>query len=232
MSRLQFYTPGNRLEVESIVDLLFWDVDTQVDFISPDGNLYVEGAENLKENFAKLVNYTRRHNLQLAGSVDYHDETDSELSGNPDFEETFPPHCLGGDEGSEKISETTPSNPLWISTENSSEHELMSKMNNHDGEIYLRKRQFNVFSNRNTERILSVLDPSLILVFGVTLDVCVYQAVSGFLERDFNTSVVRDATTAINPDRGKELLNKWSAGKPQLLTTEQVIQSEPGELVG
>ncbi len=38
-----------------VSDCIFWNVDTQFDFVSPDGKLYVPGAELLKPNWKKLT---------------------------------------------------------------------------------------------------------------------------------------------------------------------------------
>ena len=36
-------------------DYLFWNVDTQIDFVSPKGKLYVQGAELLKPIWKKIT---------------------------------------------------------------------------------------------------------------------------------------------------------------------------------
>jgi hypothetical protein len=43
---------------------VFWDVDTQVDFMSPEGKLYVPGAETIAPNLGRLTDYA--HVLMLA----------------------------------------------------------------------------------------------------------------------------------------------------------------------
>ena len=36
---------------------VFWDVDTQVDFMRADGSLYVDGAETIVSNLAALTDF-------------------------------------------------------------------------------------------------------------------------------------------------------------------------------
>ena len=56
------------------------DVDTQVDFVEPEGALYVPSAEKLKPNFAKLVRAARDAGVPVVASADAHaDETDTFL---------------------------------------------------------------------------------------------------------------------------------------------------------
>ena len=40
--------------------ILFWNVDTQIDFIEPTGKLYVKGAEKLKPVLKKNHRFCRR----------------------------------------------------------------------------------------------------------------------------------------------------------------------------
>ena len=85
---------------------VFWDVDTQVDFIEPDGKLYVQGAETIRANLARLTDFAHAHGIRVIASSDCHALEDEELSDTPDFADTFPPHCLRGTPGQARIPET------------------------------------------------------------------------------------------------------------------------------
>ena len=50
--------------------MIFWDVDTQIDFMEPAGKLYVPGAEEIRSNLAYLTNMGS--GVRLSGSVDAH----------------------------------------------------------------------------------------------------------------------------------------------------------------
>ena len=49
--------------------VIFWDVDTQVDFMLPGGKLYVPGAEKLLPNLKLLTDAARRNEVSLLGRV-------------------------------------------------------------------------------------------------------------------------------------------------------------------
>jgi len=89
---------------------IFYDIDTQNDFMNKDGALYVPDAEPIKPNLRKLTNYTRENFIPVIGSVDRHfgtpeykhREGELQRNGGP-----FPDHCMNGTVGQMKILETT-----------------------------------------------------------------------------------------------------------------------------
>ena len=91
---------------------LLWDVDTQVDFIEADGKLAVPNAETVVPAMARLVEWARREGIPHVASADDHELTDAEISETPDYAGTFPPHCLRGTRGAEKITETAQLDPV------------------------------------------------------------------------------------------------------------------------
>jgi nicotinamidase/pyrazinamidase len=208
--------------------LIFWDVDTQYDFMMPDGKLYVPGAETLVGNLSRLTAYARAHGIQICGSVDYHLLSDAEISDKPDFHETFPPHCLQGTTGQEKIAATKPAKPLWIENSRYDRGRLRELVTAHGGEILFRKQRFDVFSNPNVLDFLDIVEPAGIVVYGVALDVCDAHAIEGFLKLgSFKVFLVKDAAKAIYEDKGKELLEEWANRGVTLLDTSEVEEGIP-----
>lgn len=92
-------------------------------------------------------------------------------------------------------------------------------------EVYFRKQRFDVFSNPHVEPAVKHLDPDSIVVFGVTLDVCVKFAVEGFLKRGYNVTVVRDATRALDESRRSELLSDWEQKGATIQKADDVVAS-------
>lgn len=91
---------------------IFYDVDTQNDFMNKDGALYVPDAELLKPNLEKLTQYAKNEKIPIFGSVDRH-------FGTPEYKHReielkkwggrFPDHCMAETQGEIKIQETNPS---------------------------------------------------------------------------------------------------------------------------
>ena len=203
---------------------IFWDVDTQYDFMIPDGKLYITGAEQILSNLGRLTRHARQQNIPIFGSVDNHTPSDPELSDTPNFQDTFPPHCLQGTPGQEKVPGTRPKNPLWIPPDPIDPDTLAGKVRNHTGEIFFQKQQFDVFTNPNVDPVLQAVHPDRIVLYGVALDVCNAYAISGFLERETAPiQLVLDATQAIVPERGEALVRNWQSQGVEIIETAKII---------
>lgn len=202
--------------------LLFWDVDTQFDFIDPQGKFYVPRAETLETNLERLTGFARELEIPLLASADDHRLTDDEIEAeSPDGETTFPPHCMHGTPGAERVEATRLDYTLVLEPEESSTEEIRRGLEHPWPRVLLRKHELDVFSNPNTERVLERLEPEQIVIYGVALDFCVRKTVEGLLARGYDTLVlVTDATQPIDTERGEELLASWREHGVELTTTE------------
>jgi nicotinamidase-related amidase len=160
-------------------------------------------------------------------SADDHRLEDAEIAlKNPDFETTFPPHCLRGTPGRERIPQTCLHNPLEIDSRPRPPGELAERIASHDGEILIKKQWFDVFTNPNTETVVPVLDPGHVVVYGVALDVCDRFAIEGLLARGRRVHLVRDAARAIRPEEGERLISEWQKRGVGMATTEGIVAGD------
>jgi nicotinamidase/pyrazinamidase len=203
---------------------IFWDVDTQVDFMEPSGKLYVPGARDVAPALERLVDAARAAGIVHVASADDHELTDPEISESPDLRNTFPPHCLRGTHGAEKILETKQRDPLPLSLVPFPPG-LMPRLVDGRREILLLKKNFNVFTNPNTEPLLDALDPDEIVVFGVATDVCNDAAIRGFLLRGRRVRFVEDASRGLDEARVAACTADWRERGVEFSTTEEVIAS-------
>jgi nicotinamidase/pyrazinamidase len=205
--------------------VIFWDVDTQHDFMAADGKLYVPDAEQIRPNLQRLTSYAHERRVHVVASADDHVSGHRELSATPDFVETFPEHCMRGTRGAEKIEETQLVSPLVIDPDPIPHEQLARTLWGHGGDVLLRKHWFDVFTNPNTERLLDVWDPTEIVVYGVALDVCNKYAIEGFLERGVPAiHLVLDATKAIRPETVDELVAEWKRQEVNVVSTDDVLR--------
>ena len=197
--------------------MILWDVDTQVDFMLPEGKLYVPGAEETAPAMKRLVEAVRAKGLVHVASADDHELTDEEISDEPDFARTYPPHCLRGTRGARKIPETDQEYPVPITLTALPDRYLEGR------EFLLLKKSFDVFTNPNTDRLLERLDPDEIVLFGVATDVCDDAAIRGFIERGRKVRFVEDAARGLDESRVAACTAAWRDAGVEFATVDEVI---------
>ena len=201
---------------------ILWDVDTQVDFMLPHGKLYVPGAEETAPAMARLVAAARAAGLVHVASADDHELTDPEISSDPDWRNTYPPHCLRGTHGATRIPETEQDDPLPFGL-TPYPPGLVPGLVEGRREILLLKKNFDVFTNPNTDALLEALDPEEIVVFGVASDVCDDAAIRGFLRRGHRVRFVEDAARGLDEERVTACTAAWREGGVAFATADEVV---------
>ena len=206
--------------------VIFWDVDTQYDFMHVDGKLYVPEAERIIPNLKRLSDYAHGHAIRVVASADDHVASHPEISETPDWRSTFPPHCMRGTAGQKKIPETALRDPLVIEPARVDRPVLADRLRAHKGDILFHKHRFDVFTNENVPAVLDVLNPDDIVLYGVATDVCDKAAVEGLLERRPHTRlfVVTDAVRGIDKDVSDQLLKDWGDEGVRLVKTKEVVE--------
>ena len=193
---------------------IHWVVDAQNDFMNKDGALYVEGAEDIKKNIQRNVQTFKDKNIQQVFTMDWHYENSSELSNNPDFIDTFPPHCMAETEGAQLIKEIydvidvdlNEDECIWSEFSNYQDLIQLCKNDN----IIITKDAFDVFKgNKYTTKIVEIISPDIVYVSGVATNVCVNQAVLGLLERGIEVRVIVDSIKELPNLPVNEVIDNW-----------------------
>jgi nicotinamidase/pyrazinamidase len=203
---------------------ILWDVDTQVDFVHPSGKLYFEGAEGAAPAMARLVAAARAAGLVHVASADDHELTDPEISDEPDYDVTWPPHCLRGTPGAEKIAETKQRDPFPLPLVPFPAPSLRRRLAGRD-EVLILKKAFDPFTNPNAETLLEALDPDEIVLFGVATDICDDAAVRALLLRGRSVRFVEDASRGVDQARVAACTAAWRERGVELTTVEEVVAS-------
>lgn len=204
---------------------LLWDVDTQVDFVHADGKLAVPDAESVAPAMARLVRWAAERGLTHLATADDHELTDPELSDEPDFASTYPPHCLRGTPGATKIPETAQRDPLPISL-TPYPPGLVGELVRGRRELLVLKKSYSAFTNPNVEPVLEALAPSEVILFGVATDVCDHAAIVGLRARGYEVAFVEDAARGLSDDRVAACLTEWRDLGVRFTTTDEVVSAE------
>jgi nicotinamidase/pyrazinamidase len=203
---------------------ILWDVDTQADFVEPGGKLYFAGAEEAKPAMGRLVEAARAAGVVHVASTDQHELTDPEISEHPDFDSTWPPHCLLGTRGAEKIPETKQEDPLPLPLL-PVPPTILRRLLAGGREILIPKKQYDPFTNPNTETMLDMLDPDEIVLFGVATDICDDAAVRALLRRGRRIAFVEDASRGVDESRTAACLAAWREAGVGFTTAEEAAAS-------
>jgi nicotinamidase/pyrazinamidase len=199
---------------------ILWDVDTQVDFIEPGAKLYFAGAEKATPAMARLVEAARRTGTVHVASCDQHELSDPEISLQPDYDSTWPPHCLLGTRGAEKVPETKQLDPLPLPLV-PVPAAILRRLLEGRREILVPKKHFDPFMNPNTETMLDDLDPDEILLFGVATDICDDAAVRALLRRGRRVAFVEDAARGVDESRTAACVAAWREQGVRVTTAEE-----------
>jgi len=202
--------------------VIFWEVDTQADFMLPGGKLYVPGAEKIIPNINRLVEAVRQGRVFLISSADAHNPDDSELRD-------WPAHCLKNSPGADLLPEACASNGLVVPNEK--HFALPVNLSPHQ-QVILQKNTLDVFDNPNTDALLARLTPAGLpaldpnpefVMFGVVTEHCVRCAADGLLRRGRRVAVVTDAVQALDSEKARQILENLQSRGARLITTEEAL---------
>lgn len=188
------------------------DVDTQVDFMLPGGALPVPGAETIIPNLRRLMTYAASQRLLVLSSADAHAVNDAS------FDE-WPPHCVVGTPGQERIPETQFPAPLVIRNQPGSFRPPLPGA----GQVILEKIDYDVSSNPNFDVIVAALGSSRFVVFGVATEYCVRASALALRNRGFPVDIVTDAVKGITAEGHYRALEELARRGVGQLTTVEVI---------
>lgn len=177
---------------------VFFDIDTQIDFMYPAGALYVPGAERILDTVARLNRYAAETGSTLVSTMDAH------LENDPEFH-IWPAHCVAGTVGQQKPASTLLERRLIIPPADSAERI--------DGfqQLLLEKRHNDCFTNPNLEGLLLAFDADRYVVYGVVTEICVKYAALGLLERGKKVEILSDATRSLSEDAAAEFLAEFTS---------------------
>ena len=187
---------------------IFFDIDSQLDFLYPAGALYVPGAEQVVSVIARLNRYAAAHGIPVVSTTDAHAEND------PEFQ-AWPPHCIAGTTGQHKAEATLLEKRVVIPN-----RECPLEL---DGvqQIVVEKQHVDVFTAPNLARVVQQLAADRFVVYGVVTEICVLFAARGLLKYGKPVTIVTDAVKALTPDASERALAEIrAAGGTLALSSE------------
>jgi nicotinamidase/pyrazinamidase len=188
---------------------VFFDIDSQLDFLYPAGALYVPKAERIVPAIARLNRHAAAHGIPVVSTTDAHTEED------PEFR-VWPHHCVAGTWGQRKAESTIlgrrvviPNRDCELAIEGAQQ-------------IVVEKQTVDVFAARNLSRVIGRLAADRYVVYGVVTEICVLYAVRGLLETGKPVTVVTDAIETLKEEDSRRALAECLAGGATLARTAEI----------
>ena len=186
---------------------IFFDIDTQIDFLFPAGALYVPGAEKILPVIAEL---NRRAPL-LISTTDAHAEDDLEFK-------LYPPHCVVGTTGQHKPAATLIEKRAIL-------EDRVDRVDVDESirQWILEKQKLDCFTNPLLEPFLDRVQAERCVVYGVVTEICVRFAAFGLLRRGKRVEIVTDAVKALDEQKAQEMFGQFTAAGGHLKTAGELL---------
>ena len=188
---------------------VFFDIDTQIDFLFPAGALYVPGAETLMPALSRLNHYAAAHGIPLISTTCAHAEDD------PEFRQ-WPAHCVLGTVGQQKPSDlllgkrmVIPAAPGSFPVEGA-------------GQIILQKNQLDLTTNPHFSRLLEHLKADAYFVYGVVTEYCVRLAALALLKTGKPVNLITDAIQTLRAADSGQTITECTGAGARLTTAAEV----------
>ena len=188
---------------------VFFDIDTQIDFLFPAGALYVPDAERLLPALQRLNQFAAARGIPVVSTTCAHAEEDPEFGD-------WPPHCVVDTVGQAKPAELLLERRAVISTRPA------PIARNDAQQIILEKQQLDLFTNPNLVSLLDVLPAEEYVVYGVVTEYCVRFAALGLLATGKRVELVTDAIQALKQVDSDRTLQEFTARGGKLTTAGEV----------
>ena len=188
---------------------VFFDIDTQRDFLEPSGALYVPGAEWIVDCLATLNRFAALRGIPVVSTMDAHAPDDPEFAN-------WPAHCVAGTRGQQKPPSTllenrvtVPNSPVLPSIAGAQQ-------------IVVEKQALDCFTNVNFSTLVDSLGAERCVVYGVVTEICVKYAAMGLLKTGRRVEIVTDAIKELDAHAASKSLAEFTAAGGTLVTSVQV----------
>lgn len=162
-------------------------IDTQNDFMNKDGNLYVPGAEGIKNVIKEIAKFGRDRKKTVYFTQDNHDGGEPEFIKNGGI---FPFHCMMNTDGQKNIKEVLPKK----------------------GEMVFHKKCYDVFDpelgNQDITKWLKENKIDEVYLAGVATDYCVKAHALGLRKLGIETYVFVDGIMGVDEKTTSDAINE------------------------
>lgn len=190
---------------------VFFDIDTQWDFLAPAGALAVPGAARLVPVLSRLNQWAGRHGVTVVSTMDAHHENDAEFR-------VWPAHCVAGTLGQQKPAGTLLEGRAVLSSAPGARVDIAAAR-----QVLVEKQQLDCFTNANLAALLGDLGAGRYVVYGVVTEYCVRCAAFGLLKTGARVELVTDAIQSLDDGAGARTLAEFTAAGGVLTDSARLL---------
>lgn len=181
---------------------IFFDIDTQIDFVFPGGALYAPGAEAVVPVVATLNRYAVEHGIPLVSTVCAHQENDPEFA-------VWGPHCVLGTVGQRKPASTL-----------AGQQAVLPHI---APQVILEKQELDMFSNPFLHSFLQTTAADEYVVYGVVTEACVKYAAEGLLKTGKPVKIVEDAVQPFQQTEAEQYLADFQSRGGRVVRSTEIL---------
>jgi nicotinamidase/pyrazinamidase len=189
---------------------VFFDVDTQYDFLLPAGALSVPGAARILPAVAQLNRWAAANGIVVVSTMDAHTESDQEF-------QIWPGHCVAGTLGQRKHDSTLLERRVTVPSYRTS-FELAGAQ-----QVIIEKQSLNCFENANLNAVLDALSADRYVVYGVVTEYCIALAARGLLQTGKRVEIVTNAVETLRREDGDAALHAFAEAGGRLTSLSEIV---------
>ena len=198
------------------------DVNTQRDFLDPDGACPVVNHGALIAAIRRMVAWVKRNQVPVISAVDSHRPGEVRVAA-------MPLHCIDGSRGQEKIDCTLLGS--YVKVESDSTLSIPTDLFRWRQQVIFRKRSADFFVNPKADRFLSQLRAGEYIVYGLSLERSVKAIALGLLARNNKVSVVSEACGYWSRAEAELTVRQMAAKGVDIITVDELLSRKLPRLV-
>jgi nicotinamidase-related amidase len=198
---------------------IFVNINTQVDFFEK-GKFKQPESESIKPKLKALTDFAKEKNIKVVNIVSWFDLKNKSLSKTPDYNTTFPEHCIMNTEGTNFIKETTPSDSIFL-IQPDSPYIIFPEIHKHRNLVILKTElnliEGNKFANSVLNNLgITIMDRPSYVLYGIGVNLIA----KDLTRMGYSVRVISDALCDFNNNISYEEIGV------EKITTEEIFSSE------
>jgi nicotinamidase-related amidase len=205
---------------------IFFNINTQRDFFEG-GTYKIPSVEHILTNLNDITQYSKMRGAKVVSTVGWYHPNSKFLSDTPDYNKTYPKHCIMNTEGAKFLKETSPESYFlmdWNSPQGLQFHELHE---NNNVVVTKKSRDFfegNTYSESLVHNLgIPIMQRPIFLVYGIDIG----PTVLGLLKRGYSVKVIDDANRNLNgmPFKKSDVIDEKQNPYPDQIVTPLIDET-------